>query len=1104
MESELVFVIGAGLAAGVGFLLGRSARERNQEATSAGVLRTEPDGDPRARLYAIAKEFEPIYQASARPEDVLEMPLFRAGVTILANPEFPLDDLLTYVAGDNSVVTSMAACALGRREDARGLCDAVLARFSGMSLYARAFALRHFELSADESLPVRFLLALDEYWNSPLGTRLARGYVQGRLVPGEIEKRGADFAALQQSHAEFLRQLVAPLEDAGAMALKALLAVSGGGPIDKSALTGIGRVLELEEPAPLFLATGTQNTALLELKAALARDPARPLLLVGEEGVGKRTLLRRLTRDLLQEGWVVFEAGAMQLIAGQSFVGQLEDRLNGLMRAMVGKPKLLWIVPDLPDLAHAGRTMQSPTSVLDLLMPHVLGGKLRIAAQLVPQAHEQLLRTHPQLRSASITVRLPAPDAAATLELGRSFVLTRANADGVELADERLLADIHQKAQQYLSNLAAPGNLLHFLTLLHERCHLAGSPARAATLDDVIVLASRLTGLPTTVIDDREGLDLDALKKHFEAKVLGQPEAVDCLVERIAMLKAGLADPRRPLGVFLFTGPTGTGKTEIARTLAEFLFGSADRLIRLDMSELQHPDGVARLVGDADPIYGRPALVHKIKEQPFAVVLFDEVEKAHPALFDLFLQLFDEGRLCDRRGVPSDFRHALIILTSNVGVRDLEGQSLGFGGKRPDLMRALETIFRRELLNRIDRIVVFRPLERGVMRRVLAKELELALARRGLKHRPWVVEWDESALEFLLEEGFTQELGARPLRRAIERHLLAPLASAIVRRTTPEGEHFLFVKRKGKGLTVEFVNPDGAEAVAEERPVEIRERPALTTIVREGTGRPAEIFAIAEHLARVRMLVEHESWQRRQNESLAAMGEDGFWSSNARYSVLGQVELMDRIGRFLAKAKEQAEQLWGKSPTERTSYPAVPTRSLAERVWLAERAISALEAGQAQDAYLAVRAVTEGRAERAQVNEFARRIAAMYRAWADRRGMTLEVLRERAGSTDPFEIVFAISGLAAFSILEHEDGLHVCRLDQPSAPSLHVRVVVVAQSDTPAHSDFPDLLSVASAREPAPVRSYRDAPSPEVRDRRRGWRTGRVERVFGGEFDVFE
>ena len=160
--------------------------------------------------------------------------------------------------------------------------------------------------------------------------------MQGRLVPGEVEKRRAEFAVLQLPHAEFLRQLAAPLEDAGAVALKAVLAASGGGPIDESALTGVGRVLELEEPAPLFLDTPTQSAALLELKAALARDPARPLFLVGDEGVGKRTLLRRLTRELLLEGWVVFEAGAMQLIAGQSFIGQLEERLNGLMRAMVG------------------------------------------------------------------------------------------------------------------------------------------------------------------------------------------------------------------------------------------------------------------------------------------------------------------------------------------------------------------------------------------------------------------------------------------------------------------------------------------------------------------------------------------------------------------------------------------------------------------------------------------------------------------------------------------------------------------------------------------------------------------------------------------------
>jgi ATP-dependent Clp protease ATP-binding subunit ClpC len=535
-------------------------------------------------------------------------------------------------------------------------------------------------------------------------------------------------------------------------------------------------------------------------------------------------------------------------------------------------------------------------------------------------------------------------------------------------------------------------------------------------------------------------------------------------------------------------------------------------MVRIDMSELQHADGVERLVGDDDEHSGRKALVHRIREQPFAVVLFDEIEKAHPAVFDLFLQLFDEGRLADRRGVPADFRHTLIILTSNVGVKSLEGSSLGFAGKRPDLLRALEGTFRRELLNRIDRIVAFRPLDRAIMRKVLKKELDLVLARRGFAHRPWVIEWDEQALEFLLEEGFTPELGARPLRRAIERHLLAPLATAIVAKEAPEGEQFLFVGMKGHKLTVEFVSADGEGGDGDAEPRHRAagdERPKLVDVVREGSGAAGEVFVVAEHLARLRATIEHDGWHRRQADALAAMGVDDFWRSPARFSVLGRVELMDRMARHLATSVAQAQQLWGKAPSESSGYPAKTTRALAERVWLLEAALQSLDENEPQDAFLAVRAVAEGRADKALVGAFARELAAMYRAWAERRGMEWTLLAESAAGVQPFEGVYAVSGLAALRLLAPEDGLHAEKRSDRPGLSLHVRVLVVPQPDAPAPADPKTALEAArrallasAGRQPAPVRSYRRGAAEEVRDRRRGYRTGRLDRVLGGEFDV--
>ncbi len=289
---------------------------------------------------------------------------------------------------------------------------------------------------------------------------------------------------------------------------------------------------------------------------------------------------------------------------------------------------------------------------------------------------------------------------------------------------------------------------MHFLDATDRRLAAEGKTSAEGngeiTLDDLLVTLSQLTGLPVEMLDEREGLDLAELRSFFERRVLGQPEAVECLVERAAMIKAGLTDPTRPQGVFLFVGPTGTGKTEIAKTLAEFLFGSPDRMIRLDMSELQTWESQGRILGDADETSDSAALVNLIRKQPFSVVLLDEFEKAHASVWDLFLQVFDDGRLTDRRGNTADFRHSVIIMTSNLGATLPHGASVGFSQEAQfaagSVERAVARAFRREFVNRIDRVVVFRPLGRGVMRDLLRKELNDVLTRRGLRTRQWAVE----------------------------------------------------------------------------------------------------------------------------------------------------------------------------------------------------------------------------------------------------------------------------------------------------------------------------------------------------------------------------
>ena len=1067
---------------------------------------------PREELLRLATDLREAFGVVAHPNDLAMLSGYQRCVELLAAPTFALDDLFGYLVGDSPALSCAAAEALGRRAELHGREHELVPRLEGISVYARHFLLPTIARSAEPRTALSVLLVGDGSWGSAMGTDLLRSYLAQYLQAAVVEADEGRTALLAcpQGQKDWMQTLLLPLASPGPLAAMALLRGRPGGNLDLGALQGVARVLQPEDVAGPRLSTPTQTQALQDLRQALRREPPRSLLLVGELGVGKTAVVQEFVDGLLADGYVVFRASAAQLLAGQSYVGQLEQRVQDLVRAVGKQPKVLWLVPDLAEFLSAGRTMQSRTGLLDLLLPHLLAGEVRVLAPLQPQALEQLLRQAPELRTAATTVRLAESTVDDTLALGRAWVERHAR-DGVRLCDDELLVELYQRAQQHLAHEARPGSLLRVLRLLDEHVvsgagstasgGIAGhapAAARTANLDDVVGLLSRLSGLPTAVLDDRSGLDLAALRKAFTARVLGQPEAIDVLVERIAMLKAGLCDPRRPIGVFLFTGPTGTGKTELCRAVAEYLFGGEDRMLRLDMSEFQHPESIGRLLGDADDVHGRQALVHRIREQPFSVVLLDEIEKAHPMVFDLFLQVFDEGRLTDRRGRVADFRHALVIATSNLGVRTLEGTGLGFGDRTPDLQQALEEVFRREFLNRIDRVVVFRSLDPATLREVLHKELDLVLQRRGLRQRPWAVEWDESALQFLLQQGWSPTLGARPLRRAIERHVLAPLAAAIVTQRTPEGDQFLFVRSDGRAVQVEFVDPDSAPVPARVATSAV-EPASLRALAREALGNRDELHAVRTELLDLKQHVGDAPWAARKAGLYAAMGGADFWTSNARHAVLGQAELMSRIEDAVASAVERADE-WNGRPGD---VGADPLRKLAAKAFLLQLAVDALERGEAQDAYLGIAPVHDPHGDEATTVAFARELVGMYRAWAERRGMEWRLLGDGGA------VVVAVSGFAAWSLLSLEAGLHVLEsADERVRPS-RVRTAVVPQPSQPASGAAElqlakECLKPAQAATPSIVRRYRRGPSPEVRDRVRGWRTGKWDKVLGGEFDVME
>ncbi|MBI2885322.1 MAG: AAA family ATPase, partial [Candidatus Omnitrophica bacterium] len=337
-----------------------------------------------------------------------------------------------------------------------------------------------------------------------------------------------------------------------------------------------------------------------------------------------------------------------------------------------------------------------------------------------------------------------------------------------------------------------------------------GDAMPTITSEEIAVIVSKWTGVPLARLEEKETERLLHLEGELHKRVIGQEEAIVAIARAIRRSRAGIKDPRRPIGSFVFLGPTGVGKTLLARALAEFLFGDEDALLQLDMSEYMEKFNVSRLVGAPPGYVGYEEggqLTERIRRRPYSVVLLDEIEKAHPDVFNLLLQVLEDGRLTDSFGRKVDFRNTVVIMTSNLGAELLKKQgSIGFAAAKADasfesmksqLMDEVKRAFKPEFLNRIDDVIVFRPLTREDLDKIV--ELEISYVIQRLSEHGITVQVDAEAKAFLVEKGFDPVFGARPLKRIIQRFLEDPLAEEVIAKRFKPGTP-VRVSRKGDAL----------------------------------------------------------------------------------------------------------------------------------------------------------------------------------------------------------------------------------------------------------------------------------------------------------------
>jgi ATP-dependent Clp protease ATP-binding subunit ClpA/ATP-dependent Clp protease ATP-binding subunit ClpC len=535
------------------------------------------------------------------------------------------------------------------------------------------------------------------------------------------------------------------------------------------------------------LPLGVPRSPYRERLAFLLSGPKpRSVAVVGAPGSGKTTIVRQWIADRLAEDGHpihknldkvhhVWRLSGKRVIAGMSAIGQWEERCLSILEEAQRRRCILWI-EDLHLFGRLGQSRQSERSFADFFRGPVRRGDLAIVAELTPEQHARLERDAPGLAEALALVALPPASAAETAQL----LLHEVRA--LE-ADSQLV--VHPFVARTAIELGAalfpwrvrPGVAIEIVQRVAAETKRAkhGEVTPHAVLDYL----ARTTGLSSKLLALDAPLDADEVEASFAARVIGQPVATRAAADVVLRVRAGLADPSRPVAVLLFTGPTGTGKTELATAIAEYLYGDPDRLVRIDMGELTGGDAVARLIGDRWNPDG--LLTSRVRAQPFCVVLLDEIEKAHPQALHLLLQLFDEGRLTDAAGEVASFASAVVVMTSNLGARN--AQPIGFGDARDrvlaDIARAVREFFPVELFNRIDRVVPFQPLTEEVAAKVVDKELGKLLARRGLRERDTFVKVGAAVKRRAVADAFDARYGARTVKRWLEDRVAGTLVDLL-------------------------------------------------------------------------------------------------------------------------------------------------------------------------------------------------------------------------------------------------------------------------------------------------------------------------------------
>ncbi len=623
----------------------------------------------------------------------------------------------------------------------------------------------------------------------------------------------------------------------------------------------------------------------------LSRRKKNNPVLIGEPGVGKtaiaeglasRIIERKVSRVLYDKRVIALDLAA--LVAGTKYRGQFEERMKAVMGELEKNENVILFIDELHTIVGAGGASGS-LDASNMLKPALARGEIQAIGATTLNEYRQHIEKDGALERRFQKIMVEPTTAEQTIEILQQIKGKYEKHHSVRYSDEAIQACVkltnryvtdhflpdkaidaldEAGARVHLSNITVPQEILDLEEQIEKTSQEKNSMVKkqrfeeAARLrdtekrlmeeleqeqkkwekeseaiiydveeNDVATVVAMMSGVPVNKITQSEGKKLLKMKEELSKKVIGQDEAIVKLTKAIQRTRAGLKDPSRPIGSFIFLGPTGVGKTEMAKVLAEYLFDKEDTLVRVDMSEYMEKFSVSRLVGAPPGYVGYEEggiLTEKVRRKPYSVVLLDEIEKAHPDVFNILLQVLDDGILTDSLGRKVDFRNTIIIMTSNIGARDIRnlGQGIGFTSgegafdyaeMKSTIQDALKKVFNPEFLNRIDDVITFRPLEKDDIFKIIDILADDLFKR--IKDLGYEIDITKGAKDFISDKGFDQKYGARPLRRAVQKYVEDPLAEELLEAEHPEGSVIKIKMNKSRdGLEFEWDHPEKSEQEA--------------------------------------------------------------------------------------------------------------------------------------------------------------------------------------------------------------------------------------------------------------------------------------------------